>query len=82
MDSLTDEIESVLFICREVMGKCYRFQLSADASLPGTSAHVRVGIQSCRVGRPKVPLERSSACDRDRAAVRHSPGGEIIKRLC
>lgn len=45
MDALTDQIESVLFVCREVMGKLSALQWSADRSVPGAPSYLRFGLQ-------------------------------------
>lgn len=67
MDTLSDEIESVLYIAREVMGQsasrppCSAIDPDIN-SLPGPAPYGRIWIQSCRLERRGVPVERAFTC--------------------
>ena len=73
MDGLTDEIESILYIAREVMGESLPMTIMTlprlKGSVPDPLADIHDGPQSSRVERRELHLERSAATRGDRRAM-------------
>ena len=59
LDNMTDEIESILFIAREVMGGYTggTYPCRADDSLPSPPTDFGFGLQSFRLERGELRME-------------------------
>lgn len=92
LDNLSDEIESILFIAREVMGEsfidpfnklragllgCYLIKWAKRCSLPSPPSYFRIRLQSFRMERREFYLEREVKDHRTRIAMRNPPRGGL-----
>lgn len=81
MDALADDIESILYIAREVMGPSpspARSPAANPSSVPGASADLSVGLQSRRLERRGLSVEGPTAGGGDWRALRAQARGQLL----